>query len=118
HPRAAGRGGVALKSPAAPPVREPAPAPAEPARGRAFGVVAALVVGYIGIYLCRKNLSVAVPLLRDAFKVSKQEIGAIASWSTLAYAIGKIVWGPVTDRVGGRPGFLGAMLAVAAFGGA
>jgi sugar phosphate permease len=97
---------------------EPPLAAPEPARARSWAVVAALVGGYVGIYLCRKNLSVAVPLLRDAFHASKAEVGAIASWSTAAYALGKIVFGPITDRIGGRLGFLGAMLLVAVLGGA
>src|SRR5262249_11642569 len=80
--------------------------------------VAALVGGYIGIYLCRKNFSVAVPLLRDAFHASKAEIGTIASVSTGAYALGKIVLGPLADRIGGRPGVLSAPVAVALLGGA
>jgi sugar phosphate permease len=95
----------------------PHPSPATVPRAGAR-VVVALVVGYIGIYLCRKNLSVAVPLLKTAFDASRQEVGRIASLSTLAYAVGKLVSGPLIDRVGGRAGFLAALAAVALFGAA
>lgn len=81
-------------------------------------VVAALAVGYIGIYLCRKNLAVAVPLLQDAFGASKEQIGRIASIGTLAYAVGKFINGPVVDRVGARAGFLCSLAAVAILGAA
>jgi sugar phosphate permease len=87
-------------------------------RARGWQVVAALSLGYIGVYLCRKNLSVAVPLLQPYFHATKQEVGAIASAGTLAYAAGKLCNGVLVDRIGGRLGFLGAVLAVAIFGGA
>lgn len=81
-------------------------------------VVAALSIGYIGVYLCRKNLSVAIPLLQTSFDASKEEVGAIASAGTLAYAVGKIVNGAIVDRTGGRMGFIGSMSLVALFGAA
>jgi sugar phosphate permease len=81
-------------------------------------VLAALVAGYIGIYLSRKNLGVAVPLLQDALGATKEEVGRIASAGALAYAAGKLILGPVVDRIGGRAGFLLSMAAVALFGAA
>ncbi len=81
-------------------------------------VVAALSIGYIGVYLCRKNLSVAIPMLQTSFDASKEAVGGVASAGTLAYAIGKLVNGPVVDRIGGRAGFLGALTLVAVFGAA
>src|SRR6187200_392146 len=86
-------------------------------RGK-LGVVGALALGYVGIYLCRKNLSVAIPLLREAFDADRQAVGRIASVSTLAYALGKVFLGPVVDRLGGRVGFLGSMALVAVLGAA
>jgi sugar phosphate permease len=77
-----------------------------------------LIVGYVGVYLCRKNLSVAVPLLQEHFQASKAQVGAIASVGTLTYAIGKVVNGPLVDRLGGRLGLLLSLLVVAIFGAA
>src|SRR5690242_17874218 len=89
------------------------------ARERAgWRVVVALIVSYIGIYLCRKNLSVAVPLLQTAFGATKARVGAIASVGTLTYAVGKVVNGPIVDRLGGRRGLLLSLLAVGLFGAA
>ncbi len=76
-----------------------------------------LVVGYIGIYLCRKNFSVANPMIREAFGVSKEAIGQLASVSTLAYVVGKLAFGPIVDRFGGRVCFLSSLALVACFGG-
>lgn len=97
--------------------------PIEPRECAAFAwrpwlLLGTLVVGYIGIYLCRKNFSVANPLIRQAFGLSKEQIGKVASYSTVAYMLGKFVFGPLIDRLGGRVAFLLALLAVAAFGAA
>jgi sugar phosphate permease len=83
---------------------------------RARATIVALVAGYVAIYLCRKNLSVAVPLLQESFGATKAEVGRIASIGTLAYALGKLALGPVVDRAGGRAGFVAALAAVATFG--
>jgi OPA family glycerol-3-phosphate transporter-like MFS transporter len=97
--------------------------PSEPRKGAAFTwrpwlLLGTLVVGYIGIYLCRKNFSVANPLIRQAFGLSKEQIGKVASASTLAYMLGKFAFGPLIDRLGGRIAFLLALVAVAVFGAA
>jgi sugar phosphate permease len=89
-----------------------------PAEARGWRVVLVLGLGYIGVYLCRKNLSVAVPLLQQAFGATKAEVGTVASVGTVAYAIGKMVNGLIVDHVGGRRGFLTALVAVAFFGAA
>lgn len=66
-------------------------------------------MGYVGVYLCRKNLSTALPLIQSSFGVSKAQVGAIASFSTLAYGLGKMLLGPLVDRVGGRTGFFASL---------
>lgn len=75
-----------------------------------------LVLGYIGVYLCRKNLSVAIPMLRDAFGATKEQLGLISSISTVAYVVGKFGFGVVIDRLGGRVCFLTSLTLVAIFG--
>lgn len=83
---------------------------------RAWVFLGTLILGYIGVYLCRKNFSVAVPLIREAFGLTKEQIGMVASASTLAYMVGKFAFGPMIDRFGGRASFLLALLLVAVFG--
>jgi|HubBroStandDraft_1064217.scaffolds.fasta_scaffold01659_6 MFS transporter, OPA family, glycerol-3-phosphate transporter len=83
---------------------------------QAWTVIGALAVGYVGIYLCRKNLGVAVPLLQASFHTNKAQVGKIASMGTFAYAMGKLLSGPVVDRLGGRHGFLLSMVLVSIFG--
>jgi sugar phosphate permease len=79
-------------------------------------VVAALGAGYVGIYLCRKNLAVAIPLLQQSWGVGRAELGRVASLGTLTYAAGKLLLGPLADRIGGRAAFLMALVGVALFG--
>ncbi len=85
----------------------------------------ALTVGYAGYYLCRSNLSVASPLLlesRDLEGLDKAALGTISSAAVLAYAVGKVVNGIVTDVLSPRAVFLLAMVlslgATVAFGAA
>jgi MFS transporter, OPA family, glycerol-3-phosphate transporter len=71
----------------------------------------------MGVYLCRKNLSVAIPMIQKSFGVNKAQTGDIISYSAAAYAIGKFLFGPIIDRFGGRICLLLVMAGVALFGG-
>lgn len=73
-------------------------------------VVATLLLGYAAFYLCRANFDAAMPLLMKQYGVSKAMLGAIASLSVLAYAVGKLVFGVVGDHIGGRRVMLLAIL--------
>lgn len=75
--------------------------------------VAALMVGYSGYYLCRSNLSVAMPLLvadltRRGMGANSAQVmlGSVASLGALAYAGGKFFSGGLADLFGGRRNFL------------
>lgn len=86
------------------------------ANHRANQTLLALFVGYIGIYLCRKNLAATFPSLKDQFNISHAQFGRVASVGTAFYAVGKALAGPLVDRFGGRAGFLLALYSVAIFG--
>jgi OPA family sugar phosphate sensor protein UhpC-like MFS transporter len=58
-----------------------------------------------------------MPMIQKDFGVTKAQTGVIASYSTIAYAVGKIIFGPLIDRFGGRICFLLALAGVAVFGG-
>jgi len=68
-----------------------------------------MLLGYVGYYICRGNLSAAFPLLEQEFGYSNTQLGLIASMSEMAYAAGKFVNGPLADRIGGRLIFLVGM---------
>jgi sugar phosphate permease len=76
-----------------------------------------LIAGYSGYYLCRSNLSVAMPLIAKELVAggmtlddARGRLGWIASLGTLAYALGKFLSGGLGDYLGGRRNFLGGML--------
>jgi len=75
-----------------------------------------LFAGYSGYYLCRSNFSVAVPMLIQEMgargipaNTATVQLGAIASWGVLAYALGKFPSGWLADFLGGRRNFLYGM---------
>ena len=75
-----------------------------------------LVLGYSGFYLCRSNLSVAMPLILDDLaasgvdrKAAKVSLGFVASAGIFAYALGKLPGGGLVDFLGGRRVFLAGM---------
>jgi OPA family glycerol-3-phosphate transporter-like MFS transporter len=86
-----------------------------------------MLTGYSGYYLCRSDLSVAMPLIiRElaAHGVSSYtaqvQLGTLASLGVLAYAVGKLPSGWLADFLGGRRNFLygmgGAILFSVLFG--
>jgi sugar phosphate permease len=84
-----------------------------------YRALALLFVGYVGVHLCRENLSVAIPLLRGDEKFNHPghlQVGAIFTVGTIFYALGKFVTGPVVDRLGGRRSLLLSFLWVALWG--
>lgn len=73
------------------------------------------LVGYIAYYLGRKNLPAAFPLLSEEFGYSNTDLGLIAAYSEVAYAVGKLINGPLADRVGGRRIFMVGMAGTIVF---
>lgn len=65
-----------------------------------------MLIGYIGYYLVRGNLAVAVPLIAQEFQYTNTELGVIITFSELAYALGKFTTGPWADKVGGKKVFI------------
>lgn len=88
------------------------------AGGRAWFLLGTVIMAYVGVYLCRKNLAVANPLIQEAWGLDKAQIGMIGSVSTIAYAVGKFISGPLVDQAGGRVSLLTSMVLVALFGAA
>ena len=69
-----------------------------------------MLIGYVGYYICRGNLSAAFPLLEQEFGYNNTQLGLIAFYSEMAYAAGKFINGPLADRFGGRRMFLLGMV--------
>ena len=56
-------------------------------------------------------------MIQKAFGVSKAQTGDIISYGAAAYAIGKFIFGPIIDKIGGRVCLLAVLAGVALFGG-
>ncbi len=91
-------------------LRQPTPKEATVLKRWQLSTYAVMLFGYVGYYLCRKNISAALPLLKETFGFSNTDLGAIGSTALIVYAIGKFVNGPLSDRVGGRKIFLLGMI--------
>ncbi|UCH35661.1 MAG: MFS transporter [Armatimonadota bacterium] len=65
-------------------------------------IFAAIWLGYGAYYLCRVNISLAIPSIMDEFGLSKTAMGAITTSLFVAYAVGQLINGQLVDRVGGR----------------
>lgn len=65
-----------------------------------------MLLGYVGYYLCRGNISVALPLLSQEFGYTNTQLGLILTLSEFAYAAGKFINGPLADKIGGKKIFL------------
>ena len=65
-----------------------------------------MIVGYIGYYICRGNISVAIPLINKEYGFTNTQFGMILTASELAYATGKFINGPLADKIGGKKIFL------------
>jgi len=70
-------------------------------------------IAYAGFYLCRKNLSVVLPLLNHGSRLSSIQLANIVFGYSLLYAVGQFACGPLSDRIGAKR-VVGAGLLVAA----
>ena len=70
-------------------------------------------IAYAGFYLCRKNLSVVLPLLNHGSRLGSVDLANIVFGYSLLYAIGQFACGPLSDRIGAKR-VVGAGLLVAA----
>lgn len=59
-------------------------------------------IAYAGFYLCRKNLSVVLPLLNRVSGLGAIALANIVFGYSLLYAFGQFGWGPLSDRIGAK----------------
>lgn len=59
-------------------------------------------LAYAGFYLCRRNLSVAMPLLVSHLKYSNFQLANVIFGYSVCYAVGQFLSGTLADRLGSR----------------
>lgn len=81
------------------PIRPEAAIPAIRGQRRIFAVT---WLTYAGFYICRKNLSIALPALHSASGLGSMELANIVFGYSLLYALGQFGCGFLSDRFGPR----------------
>ena len=75
---------------------------------------------YAGYYLCRYNLGIVAPELKEEFKLNNAQYGAISTGRDGGYAVGQFINGLFTDGIGGKQamavGAIGTILLNILFG--
>jgi sugar phosphate permease len=74
-----------------------------------------MLLGYVGYYLVRGNLSVAMPLLSQELGYSNTDLAIILTISEIMYSVGKFTTGPLADKIGGKTVFLIGMAGAIVF---
>jgi MFS transporter, OPA family, glycerol-3-phosphate transporter len=67
---------------------------------------AAIGLLYTSYYMCRYNRPIADEAIRHEFGFTKGQIGLMITANLLAYAIGQVINGLLTDRIGGKRAML------------
>lgn len=79
-----------------------------------------IFIGYAGYYLVRKNISLMIPSLEEAYGYSKSQQGLILGATSLCYGLSKFMMGWVSDRSNAKVfltlGLLGSALISCAYG--
>jgi len=62
----------------------------------------AVFLGYLAMYLIRKDFNIAQPYLKEMYSFTNTQLGLIASAFTIPYGIGKFVLGFYSDQVNAK----------------
>lgn len=76
-------------------------------------VLPVLLIGYAAFYLCRANVEPAMNLLAIEYGYDNEQTGAVMALALGAYAVGKLVLGPLADLIGGKRILAGALFGTA-----
>src|ERR1700691_4279248 len=61
---------------------------------------------YTSFYMCRYNLSIANKAISVQYGFNKAQMGWIITVTSLAYALGQVINGLITDHIGGKKAML------------
>ncbi len=81
-----------------------------------------MYLGYGAMMVCRQMITILGPamLADDSLGLTKTNLGDFAAYGTIGALVGKLIWGPLTDKIGGRLTFIIGIsvtaIFVAAFG--
>ncbi|GAW96405.1 MULTISPECIES: MFS transporter [Colwellia] len=69
-----------------------------------INIIVAMYLGYAAMMICRQMVTILSPALLadETLALSKTNLGDFAAYGTLGALIGKLIWGPLADKIGGR----------------
>ena len=71
-------------------------------------ILAAMYLGYGAMMVCRQMVTILSAAIREdqTLSITNSDVGDFLGYGTIGAAVGKLVWGPLGDRIGGRATFL------------
>jgi len=82
-----------------------------------LNILIAMYLGYAAMMICRQMVTILSPALLadETLGLSKTNLGDFAAYGTLGALVGKLIWGPLADIVGGRFTFIVGIFLTALF---
>jgi MFS transporter, OPA family, sugar phosphate sensor protein UhpC len=73
-----------------------------------MNIIVSMYLGYAAMMVCRQMVTILSPamLADETLELTKTNLGDFAAYGTLGALVGKIIWGPLADKFGGRFTFL------------
>lgn len=73
-----------------------------------LNILITMYLGYAAMMICRQMITILSPamLADDTLGLTKTNLGDFAAYGTLGALVGKLIWGPLADKVGGSFTFL------------
>ncbi|KGJ88591.1 MFS transporter [Colwellia psychrerythraea] len=67
-------------------------------------IIISMYLGYAAMMICRQMVTILSPamLADETLELTKTNVGDFAAYGTLGALVGKIIWGPLADKFGGR----------------
>ncbi|MBL4910569.1 MAG: MFS transporter [Alteromonadaceae bacterium] len=80
-------------------------------------IIVSMYLGYAAMMICRQMVTILSPALLadESLGLTKTNIGDFAAYGTLGALVGKLIWGPLADKIGGRFTFLIGIFLTAMF---
>ncbi|PCH97979.1 MAG: MFS transporter [Gammaproteobacteria bacterium] len=82
-----------------------------------INIIIAMYLGYAAMMICRQMVTILSPALLadETLELTKTNLGDFAAYGTLGALVGKLIWGPLADKIGGRFTFLIGIFLTALF---
>ena len=82
-----------------------------------LNILISMYLGYAAMMICRQMVTILSPALLadESLGLTKTNLGDFAAHGTLGALVGKLIWGPLADKIGGRFTFLIGIFLTAVF---